>query len=161
VEPSLAIATGRYRLTVTSDRSAPDCADFPTELTSRTYEGNIRRSSRAGVDYDFVISPGLPTVTRPYGNFSFGVAGSFVGWDEIDDNVFFEEFPGFRYLMIYGQAPTTEPAMSSESSLTIPFNGTFRYCELKMPLGGYNDCSQSDHRVSPVRVEPRHDGVHE
>lgn len=141
LQSSLAIAVGRYTLTVTSDRSDINC-DFPAELESRTYEGNIRNSSLAKYAYDFVILPGAPTVTRPYGNFSFGVAGSFVGWEEIDDNIFFEEFPGFRYMMIYGQAPTTDPAASSESSLTIPFNGTFRYCQLKIPLGRYNDCSQ-------------------
>jgi hypothetical protein len=141
VESSLAMATGRYGLTVTSDPFG-DCADLPSELVSRTYEGNIRVSSRANYAYDFVIIPGAPTVTRPYGNFSFGVAGSYIGWDEIDDNIFFEEFPGFRYLMIYGQAPTAEPAIFSESSVMVPFNGTFRYCQLKMALGGYNDCSQ-------------------
>ena len=142
-ESPLAIAAGRYTLTVTSDPSTgTGCADFPAELATRFYEGVIRLSSVPNYQDHFSMLPTIPTVTRPYGNFSFGVAGQFVGWGEIDDNMFFEEFPGFRYLMIYGSAPTTEPARSTDNSLTIPFSGDFRYCQLTIPLGGYNDCSQ-------------------
>jgi hypothetical protein len=71
------------------------------------------------------------------GCFAFRVAGQFVGfeiqnswgWDWI------EEWPGFRYLMIEGTAPTSEPATATGSSITIPFFGGFEYCQLKSALG--------------------------
>ena len=44
--------------------------------------------------------------------------------------------------MIYGFAPTDEPATSTDSSITVPFYGEFRYCQLTIGLGGFNDCSQ-------------------
>lgn len=39
-------------------------------------------------------------------------------------------------------SPAPEPATSTETSITIPFQGDFAYCHLKSDRGGYNDCGQ-------------------
>ena len=39
-------------------------------------------------------------------------------------------------------APTIEPAVATGSSVSIPFNGEFRFCQLSSARGIYNDCSQ-------------------
>ena len=88
--------------------------------------------------YNRVVSTDDPTL-RYHGLFGFGVAGRVVGF-EWDDSLT-EEFPGFRYLNIGGTAPTTEPAIAAGSSVSIPFYGSFAYCQLKS-AGGYNHCSQ-------------------
>ena len=53
-----------------------------------------------------------------------------------------EDFSGFRFLNIFGLAPTAEPPIAAGSSVSIPFYGEFRYCQLKSARGIYNDCSQ-------------------
>jgi hypothetical protein len=143
LEPPFGLDPGDYTLTIAIDLAtavdhpgiptAP-CAGFPANLASFTYgvqilEGNYGRYVRAD--------------NRPlhFGElFGFSVAGRFVGF-EIDHGIP-HDFPGFRFLNILGVAPTSEPAFASGSSLSIPFYGEFRYCELKSARGGYNDCSQ-------------------
>ena len=73
------------------------------------------------------------------GLFGFSVAGQFVGF-EIEGIPM--DFPGLRFLTINGVAPTPEPAVATGSSVSIPFNGEFRYCEMTSTRGIYNDCSQ-------------------
>ena len=92
-------------------------------------EGNYRR-------YVFAYNR-LPYYAELFG---FSVAGQFVEF-EIDHGIP-HDFPGFRFLNIFGVAPTSEPAIATGSSLSIPFYGEFRYCELKSARGIYNDCSQ-------------------
>jgi hypothetical protein len=151
--PALPLVPGSYTLTVTSDLSTATsgyrvpCEGFPADLRRRTYEASITPSTN---EY-FVADLASPTMTKPpgvtcrlsaaspsvRGCFAFRVAGQFVGfeiqnswgWDWI------EEWPGFRYLMIQGTAPTSEPATATESSITIPFFGGFEYCQLKSALG--------------------------
>ena len=74
------------------------------------------------------------------GLFGFSGAGRFVGF-EIDHGIP-HDFPGFRFLNIGGVAPTREPAVATGSSVSIPFNGEFRYREMTSTRGIYNDCSQ-------------------
>jgi Carboxypeptidase regulatory-like domain len=162
LEPALSITPGSYTLTVTSDLSTATayngvaCAGFPADLLSRTYQASISVWSPPPDAYDFLVDFASPTMTKPpgvtcrgrttpvvRGCFAFSVAGSFVGfeiqnswgWDWI------EELPGFRYLMIEGTAPTSEPATATETSITIPFSGTFDYCQLKSGLNG-SSCHQ-------------------
>ena len=158
--PPLSITPGAYTLTVTSDLSAAtgtqsaSCEGFPADLLRRTYDASISIRPRTGGD-DFVVALASPTLTNPpgvtclgnpnpviRGCFSFQRAGQFVGF-EIENGWgwdWIEEWPGFRYLTIQGLAPTSEPVMSTDTSMTIPFWGTFEYCQLKSPLNHYSSC---------------------
>ena len=143
LEPSIGLDPGDYSLTIAIDLAtavdhpgipkAP-CAGFPVNLASFTYrvqilEGNYGR---------YVRDDSRPV---PWGElFGFSVAGRFVGF-EIEHGIR-HDFPGFRLLTIGGVAPTSEPAFATGASLSIPFFGEFRYCELKSARGIYNDCSQ-------------------
>jgi len=157
LESALPITLGSYTLTVTSDRSTAtgsqraSCTGFPADLLSRTYEASISISS----PHEFLVELASPTLANSPGAtcggpsprrgcFWFHVAGQFVGF-EIENGWgrdWIEEWPGFKYLTIWGTAPTSEPATSTETSITIPFSGTFEYCELKSGLGGNSWCSQ-------------------
>ena len=143
LEPPIGLDPGDYTLTIAIDLAtavgqpgipkAP-CAGFPVNLASFTYrvqilEGNYGRYVR---DENRPLHLG--------GLFGFSVGGRFVGF-EIDHGIP-HDFPGFRFLNIFGVAPTSEPAIAIGSSLSIPFYGEFRYCELKTARGIYNDCSQ-------------------
>ena len=162
--PAVPITLGSYTLTVRSDLSTAvgnplaSCTGFPGELLRRTYDASITVNPFVRADEYFLMELSSPTMTKPPGAtcatsatspvvrgcFSFHVAGPFVGfeiqngwgWDWV------EEWPGFRYLTIEGYAPTSEPATSTETSTTIPFSGTFDYCELKSALNGNSVCHQ-------------------
>jgi hypothetical protein len=118
------------------------CAGFPAELGRRTYPVSIQMSASPDAAYNFNVVAAEPKL-RSSNLFGFGVAGQFVGF-EFDNGFtgFPEEFPGFRYLWISGNAPTAQPATSTGTEITIPFWGTFSYCQLNSPVGIYNDCSQ-------------------
>jgi hypothetical protein len=161
-EPALKVTTGAYTLTVISDPSATgyqraDCAGFPADLLRRTYDASVGRSPYAPMEDKFWVVFSSPTITNPPGAscflsatfpvargcFAFDVVGQLVrfelqngwGWDWI------EEWPGFRYLTIEGYS-TSEAASSTETSLTMPFNGSFEYCELKSAMVGNASCYQ-------------------
>ena len=70
-----------------------------------------------------------------------------------------ENLSGFRYLTMMGDAPTSEPAISTEISLTIPFSGDFGSCHLKSDRGGANDCSHvpADLIIEYYRCSSRQD----
>jgi len=151
LEPTLPITPGSYTLTVTSHPTATgtagvSCTGFPADLLSRTYEAVIEPYAGIPVnDHAFVVRLAGPTLFNSgvfQSGFAFGVAGQFVGF-EIDGFSWpIENVSAFRYLTITGSAPTSEPATSTETSMTIPFRGEFAYCHLKSDRGGYNDCSQ-------------------
>jgi hypothetical protein len=137
---------GDYTLSLTIDlATATDhmgipqapCAGLPADLASRSHRVAIveQASSPTERDNRYVRIEG-----DRFGFLSFSVIGDFVRFEW--DAFLMEEFPGFRYLQIGGTAPTAEPAIASESSVSIPFWGEFRYCQLKSARGGYNDCSQ-------------------
>jgi hypothetical protein len=163
-ESAVPITPGSYTLTVRSDPSTAagnqraSCAGFPADLLRRTYEATITVSPFVRADDYFLVELSSPTMIKPPGAtcatnaavpvvrgcFSFHVAGPFVGF-EIENGWgwdWVEEWPGFRYLTVEGYAPTGEPATSNETSTTIPFAGTFDYCELKSALGGNSVCHQ-------------------
>ena len=144
--PVAGLEAGDYTLSLTIDLATASnhpgipqapCAGFPVNLASRTHRVTIVQPE---------LSPPQPNNRYVrlegdrFGLFGFSVTGSFVGFEW--DQSLIEEFPGFRYLMIGGTAPTTEPGIASGSSVSIPFWGEFRYCQLKSARGGYNDCSQ-------------------
>lgn len=142
LEPPIGLDPGDYTLTIAIDLAtavdhpgipkAP-CAGFPVNLASFTYpaqilEGNYGRYVRADnrpLHYEEL--------------FGFSVAGQFVGF-EIEGIPM--DFPRLRFLTINGVAPNPEPAVATGSSVSIPFYGEFRYCEMTSPRGIYNDCSQ-------------------
>lgn len=151
LEPDLPIVPGLYTLTFISDLSAAvghngvPCTGFPAELLRRTYEASI---SRATTFDGFEVRFAGPTLIKYPGDFGFGfyltLAGPFVGV-ELESGFGTgptEVFPDFRYLMIGGGAPTSEPATVTESSITIPFWGTFAYCRLNSDLWPANHCGQ-------------------
>jgi hypothetical protein len=151
LEPTLPITPGSYTLTVTSHPSATgrpgiSCAGFPVDLLSRTYDAVIEPYSGIPAnEHAFVVRLAGPTLFNSGGfqsGFGFGVSGQFVGFEVDGFSWPIENLSGFRYLTITGNAPTSEPAMSTETSTTIPFWGEFAYCHLKSDRGGYNDCSQ-------------------
>jgi hypothetical protein len=144
LEPPLGLEPGDYMLTIAIDLATASghtgipqapCAGFPVDLASRTYRATIREASSASYLSDRIVS----VDDRPVG-FSFSVAGRFVGF-EMDYGIP-EDFSGFRFLNIGGVAPTAEPATAAGSSVSIPFYGEFRYCQLTSARGIYNDCSQ-------------------
>jgi hypothetical protein len=131
---------GGYTLNLTIDlATASDhsgipqapCAGFPRDLASRSHRVMVEMGS----DNRYVRLDG-----DRFGFLGFSIKGPYVGFEW--DQSLIEEFPGFRYLMIGGTAPTAEPAIATASSVSIPFYGEFRYCQLKSARGGYNDCSQ-------------------
>ena len=143
LEPPIGLDPGDYTLTIAIDLAtavdhpgipkAP-CAGFPVNLASFTYRVQILE----GTSGRYVRADNRPLHYEAL--FGFSVAGRFVGF-EIDHGIPYD-FPGFRFLNISGVAPTSEPTVATGSSLSIPFYGEFRYCELKSARGGYNDCSQ-------------------
>ena len=106
------------------------------ELASRSYRATISNPTSNG-PYDRGIKVEGPGVT---GSIGFGIAGRFVGF-ELDDSIK-NDLPDFRFLGIGGTAPTSRPAVDNGTSITVPFYGEFRYCELKSARGIFNDCSQ-------------------
>ena len=168
LEPPLPIVPGEYTLTFISDPTGTGwfgatCPGFPPEFLSRTYEATIARASLSDRLEVRFRSATLVKVPGPFEfGFSITQAGHFVGFElEIGFNGPTEELPGNRYVNISGSAPTAEPATLTDDSLTIPFWGTFEYCQLSSPMGGYHSCN----RMAPAqRLEyyvcsSRHDRV--
>jgi len=149
VEPSQEILPGAYTMTLISDPSASGwfgatCAGFPPELRRRSYEATIAPSTQfEGFQVRFT-SPTLISLPGPGFGFALTQAAKFVGFElELGFGTGpTEQLSEHRYVTVLGSAPTAEPARSTEQSLTIPFWGTFEYCQLSAPLGGYNACSQ-------------------
>lgn len=144
LEPPIGLDPGAYTLTIAIDLATAStfipqapCAGFPIQFASRSYRATIAEVS-SPADHRYV-SADDPTLDWSY-PFVFGIVGRFVGFDW--DDALTEAFPGFRYLDIQGTAPTTEPAIASGSSVSIPFNGSFTYCQLKHARGIYNHCGQ-------------------
>jgi hypothetical protein len=145
LEPPIGLDPGDYTLTIAIDLAtavnetglpkAP-CAGFPVDLASFTYRVQIGLVE--GTDFRYVRADNRPLHYPEL--FWFSVAGRFVGF-EIDHGIP-HDFPGFRFLNIFGAAPTGVPASATASSLTIPFYAGFRYCEMTSARGIYNDCSQ-------------------
>jgi hypothetical protein len=157
LEPSLTFTPGPYTLTITNDlATATDhifaCMGFPSELATRTYGGSISVSSNPGNSYFFSALPGNPTQIKvKSGSLLIGVAGQFVGIQNDGDFSFIEEFPGFRYLTVLPSAAASRPATLAGTSITVPAEAEFRYCQLKSPLGAANDCSQVTDQIIDSR----------
>jgi hypothetical protein len=146
--PIAGLEAGDYTLTLTIDLATASnhgaipqapCAGFPVNLASRSHRVTI---SIAPSNRELLLGRNhwLTLEGDRNASMEFSVTGPFVGFEW--DQSLTEEFPGFRYLMIGGTAPTTEPAIGTELSVSIPFSGEFRYCQLNAARGGYNDCSQ-------------------
>lgn len=142
VEPTLGLEPGSYTLTISIDLKtattwmpqAP-CAGFPVELASRTYRATVTEATSSLPNYNRLVSADDPTLTWPL-LFAFGVAGRFVGFEW--DDPLTEALPEFRNLRIGGAAPTTEPAVADGASVSIPFHGSFEYCQTRS--GHNNSC---------------------
>jgi Carboxypeptidase regulatory-like domain len=146
VEPSIGLDPGDYTLTIAIDlatasdpRGMPQapCAGFPVDLASRRYRATIVEDSSPTARSNRYVR----LDDRAFFSIFFSVSGPFVGF-EIEEGIA-EDLPGFGFLTIGGAAPTTEPAIATGSSVSIPFYGEFRHCQLTFArVGYYNDCSQ-------------------
>jgi hypothetical protein len=150
LEPPLAIVPGTYTMMLISDPLATGwfgatCSGFPPELLRRTYEATLSPATLfEGFEVRFT-SPTLITLPGPFGfGFALSQAGAFVGFElELGfGSGPTEALSDHRYLTVSGVAPTSEPATLTDHSVTIPFSGTFEYCQLTAPMGGYNACNQ-------------------
>jgi hypothetical protein len=145
VGPPIGLDPGAYTLTAAINiASARDwvprapCKGFPADLASRSFDVTVELRDRA-LDYHSVS-----VEHRPRGSgFSLYRVGRFFAF-EIEDGFsgMFEDLPGFRYLMIGGTAPTTEPPIEAGTSVSVPFHATFQYCRLKSERGIANNCEQ-------------------
>ena len=147
----IGLEPGTYTLAVTVDlatardwKERPDttCAGFPVALASRSYRAEIKEAPRPG-SYTHSVTAEDSTL-RWHDLFAFFVSGSYVGF-EMEGGPgagIYEDFPGFRYLEIGGHTKPTEPAISSGSSISIPFTGAISYCRLKSARGVDQDCYQ-------------------
>ena len=134
-EPPVELEPGDYTLTLSIDLStattwmpqAP-CAGFPVEFASRNYRVTITESSSPWAIYNRVVTADTSTLTWPV-LFAFGVTGQFVGFEW--DDPLTEALPEFRNVMIGGSAPTAEPAVAAGASVSVPFHGSFEYCQTK------------------------------
>jgi Carboxypeptidase regulatory-like domain len=152
LEPPIRLEPGTYTLAVTVDlatardwKERPDttCAGFPVALASRSYRAEVKETARLGSSYTHSVTAEDPTL-RWRDLFAFFVSGSYVKF-EMEGGVnagVYEDFPGFRYLEIGGHTKPTEPAISSGSSISIPFAGAISYCQLKSARGVNEDCYQ-------------------
>jgi hypothetical protein len=136
---------GDYTATISMDLStahdlgtiAP-CAGFPADMASRSYDATITAGS--GAD-DRILSFQAPTV---FSNAKVGLsrAERFIRFEM--DFPFTEEFTGFRYLNIIGEAPTQEPVTVSDTGVSIPFFALFQYCELQAQARlGWENCQHA------------------
>jgi Carboxypeptidase regulatory-like domain len=130
------IEAGNYALTVVADKA---CTDIPGDLRTRTYAATIAPAPPTS---------GLPPNTRYFVEvsgpslstfgFGIGVAGNDLRF-EIDGPAFFEHLPPFTYLEIAG-AGGTSVETPTVSTISIPFSGSFQYCDLKSEMGRSNNC---------------------
>jgi hypothetical protein len=150
LEPPIGLQPGSYTLSIALDlATATDdpqalrapCAGFPAELATRTYETTISLLPEPQYSewmYDHVVTADSSTLTSPH-LFTLSVVGSWVGFGMEEEGIF-EEFSGFRYLDVTGDAPTTVSAAVSGASVSIPFKAVFSYCELSGPRGQRSFC---------------------
>jgi len=144
--PPVKIDAGDYALTIIADRA---CTDIPVDLRTRTYNATITPAP---------LSSGIPANTRynvavsgpllsPFG-FGIGVAGSHLRF-EIDGPAFVEHVAPFTYLEIAGSGESDVEAATA-STLSIPFSGSFTYCDLKAEMARNNNCytTPQDQRIS-------------
>ena len=147
LEPPIRLDSGEYTLTVSIDLStatghpgipqAP-CAGLPNSLAVRTYHATVTDSPYPESQYNRFLT--VAATTGVSGGTPFSIAGRFVGF-EMDDGIY-NDLSEFRFLKISGYAPTGQSAVDSGTSITVPFLGEFRYCQLRSVRGIYNDCSQ-------------------
>ncbi len=134
---------GDYSVTISMDFATardfgtlPPCAGFPRDLASRTFNATVTTEPHGRFDRLLLLNS--PTV---FSNWLLGllIGERFVGF-EIEAPLT-EELSGFRYLNVMGYAPTDEPAVVSETEITISFGALFQYCELTSPARrGWENC---------------------
>jgi len=157
VGAQLVIERGDYTMTLTTDLTTASgslttpCTGFPADLARRSYPVTIEPPTTADGFTRIVYGVAdyrLSSQTLPFrpSIVGLGIAGQFVGFEL--ENGFggpLEELPGLRYVDISGNAPTSEPATSTGSRISIPFHGTFEYCKLTTPIYPpyyYHSCGQ-------------------
>ena len=145
-KPAFQLDPGEYTVTISMDPAAardlgtlPPCAGFPSEMMSRTYKATIAEGSHSS--FDKAVSLEGPTVFSN-SEFGFSSGAQFIGFEI--EYPFTEELPGFRYLNIIGNAPTSEPVTVSGPAVSIPFSALFQYCELNAPARrGWENCQHA------------------
>lgn len=135
VEPPIGLEPGNYTLTFAIDLAtarghnpkAP-CEGFPADLASRTHRVTIVESPGLTSAYNRLVRLD-PEPVQWRNLFGFAVAGGLVGsaWDEMS----FEELPGSRYIRIGGGEHAVEAATLMGTTISVPFAGTFEYCQTR------------------------------
>ena len=135
VEPPIGLEPGDYTLTFAFDlatardyNSKARCEGYPADLASLSYPVTIVESPTPTSAYNRWVK--LDPEPNQWRNlFAFAVAGASVGfaWDEM----FFEELPGSRYVRIGGSEQAVEAATALGATISLPFAGTFEYCQTK------------------------------
>jgi hypothetical protein len=135
-------AAGNYTLTISVDSA---CSGFPDAARVRSYPAHLTRRSitttPVNTQYDGVVSGGT---FAPYlGIFWVGVAGDYLAVStEGEGPSIVEQIAPKTYISYLGRAGASIPA-GSPTMISAPFNGTIEYCELKLGIGQYYDCSDS------------------
>jgi hypothetical protein len=135
-------AAGDYTLTISVDSA---CSGFPDAARVRSYPAHLTKRSittkPANTQYDGVVSGGT---FAPYlGIFWVGVAGDYLAVStEGEGPSIVEQIAPKTYISYLGEAGASIPA-GSPTMISAPFNGTIEYCELKLGIGQYYECSDS------------------
>ena len=166
--PTIGLEPGAYTLTTTIDLatardwlSRAPCRGFPADLASRSFHATIDLRDRA-LDLHSVS-----VENRPRGSgFWLSRVGRFILF-EVEDGFsgLFEDLPGFRYLMIGGVAPTSEPPIDTGTSVSIPFFGTFQVLPIEVCARHRQQlrasAARTDRGLSRVRVGRLDDDLYE
>jgi len=162
VDPSIAFNPGNYVLTVSMDLStatdadpqAP-CAGFPADLAQRTYDVSVTRTPNSDLNSFDVHAEGPTVVNPPSGvTFQLGIAGRFIALEGPTDGYeLTETLPGSRVLAIGGSTfKTNRGAVTDGSTIVIPFDAVYDYCQVKPGQFSNTDCSW----FSPDQIVERH-----
>ena len=112
---TLTDGAGKFELSSISALNPQQTGQAERSVTLRA----IDRARDRALDLFSVSVDGRP------GFFLYRVGRFFLFMEEL-----FEDLPGLRFLMIGGSG-TTDPPIDTGTSLTVPFFGTFQFCQLK------------------------------
>jgi len=135
-------AEGNYTLTIAVDSA---CSGFPDEARVRSYQAQLTKRTGATIPANSLFGGSVSgALFAPFSNIFFaGVAGDYLAISTEGEGPSIVEQIGPRtYISYLGEAGASIPA-GSPTMISAPFNGTIEYCELKLGIGQYYDCSDS------------------
>jgi hypothetical protein len=119
--------TGTYTLTLVADTAC--AAQLPDALRTRTYTAAISPAPVHGFPPGSFAATLSCAVFLPGNNtLIVGVAGSYVTVDNVDEEGLVELVTPATYLSIFFARPLTSVETPGTSTISAPFDGSFRYC---------------------------------